>query len=616
MKLKKISRFGLFLATSATLISTFSIISCSSVFENQFDNLDSNGGFDTDSTLEIKITLKDNSNLLLAELKKSSNKTTNVEFKNWLAQAENKKIIIESLFDFSNNNIDNQITNQWNINLSVDLVIENQTAKFVFNLQEIGNFKLSQNRFLILLPTDLKPPQPPSPDIDNNFPNIGWNHDDDQFKSNAPASFSKPTTSGGKTKLKLANLASGTQPENGLASKPNLLKNKTPFDQVIKNVKRSFAVSFNDFKGNPYSGTAWILDYKIEQNNSYPLTWYFATNVHVMDSLKIEKETISEYQRWNGDKKSLTNNITFKTINPNHLNKTTDFGNSQQAKWKKEIIGIRNNNCEENIMISAYATVRTIFLGIDFMKTKPSDFSDDIQWKNLEEYADFGVFEMKFESAEQAKLLTQEYYEDKTNQFKMKKNSLLQEQNLTNKRFVVAGFPSNDGRVANLTTNNLAEYDNSIGSLEQAGQLLTRQKNYNSFKSFPGLHDAAISIPLLRGGGAIDMGKYVNWGLLVSINYSHIGPGSSGSMVTDVDNNVWGIHFAADDEASIDIVQALRSDGFSYYGYYGDYNLAAYDLVYGGGPMQKSSYFDLLKKIYWSNPDFKTNLFPNGLKKY
>ena len=107
--------------------------------------------------------------------------------------------------------------------------------------------------------------------------------------------------------------------------------------------------------------------------------------------------------------------------------------------------------------------------------------------------------------------------------------------------------------------------------------------------------------------------KYATYGLIYGVNNGNMAPGSSGGLTVDEDGYAIGIHFGSDNNAATGQSQAFYCGGYEYKGYYGNYNLPQYDLIRGGYPKQKNSYYDSLVKIYGKDSNFKTNLFPNGL---
>ncbi|WP_416737918.1 Ig-specific serine endopeptidase MIP [Mycoplasmopsis meleagridis] len=106
---------------------------------------------------------------------------------------------------------------------------------------------------------------------------------------------------------------------------------------------------------------------------------------------------------------------------------------------------------------------------------------------------------------------------------------------------------------------------------------------------------------------------YTNYGLAYSLNsWAPLG-GASGSSFRDVDNNILGINFAIADGngiAQTAYIQAFRSNGNDYNNFYGKYKLEEYDLIYGTGKDQRTSYRQALESY---NPNIKTHLFPNGV---
>ncbi|WP_036429421.1 Ig-specific serine endopeptidase MIP [[Mycoplasma] collis] len=140
---------------------------------------------------------------------------------------------------------------------------------------------------------------------------------------------------------------------------------------------------------------------------------------------------------------------------------------------------------------------------------------------------------------------------------------------------------------------------------------------YRSFIDKPGISDLFISVPKNRNFlyEHNDGNSYLASGLNYVIRqYSPFG-GASGSSVRNQNNELVGIyHTSANQTAKTGLATAFRSNGYNYDGLFGTYNLPQYDLIYGGGKDQKSSYREALKELY-KNSDFKTNLFPNGLDK-
>ncbi|MBN0919014.1 Ig-specific serine endopeptidase MIP [[Mycoplasma] gypis] len=149
---------------------------------------------------------------------------------------------------------------------------------------------------------------------------------------------------------------------------------------------------------------------------------------------------------------------------------------------------------------------------------------------------------------------------------------------------------------------------------------------YRTFTNNPGITDITLSVPIIDslgiGGGTFNIGnvkdktsnykqsEYINFGLGYNLSNWQPLQGASGSSVRDVNGYLYGINFATADSSLTTITQAFRSEGRHYDGLYGKYNLAQYDLIYGGGKDQRTSYRQALKDAYGKN--YKTALFSNG----
>ncbi|ATO31141.1 hypothetical protein CO229_00455 [Mycoplasmopsis bovirhinis] len=100
-------------------------------------------------------------------------------------------------------------------------------------------------------------------------------------------------------------------------------------------------------------------------------------------------------------------------------------------------------------------------------------------------------------------------------------------------------------------------------------------------------------------------------GLLYGLaNYEAPG-GASGSSVRNQKNELVGIFHSIASQNLFGMAAAFRSEGFNYQGLYGSYNLPQYDLIYGGGKDQNTSYRETMLK---ERSNLKTMLFPQGFK--
>ena len=376
----------------------------------------------------------------------------------------------------------------------------------------------------------------------------------------------------------------------------------------VNQLKNTFSLGFKSCGGGAGFGTGWILDYKLTEDNTYPTTWYFATNSHVIHNLKVKNDTITP------DRYEIENEPYYNT-------KEVYLETVKDPRIGKEF-GTSLNNPDNFIRKAVPADkVKTIFIGNDFLTTSPKNFTKDPKWQDMEEYIDFAVMEVTFSSPEEAKEITQDYVADTSRHFKYKKESLLKNpNNIKENYFSVLGFPTLDNnsywRETQLMSSRPANADNKPLIDEDKLTSLSKSNHYKNFQGNNnyGIIDAAIGLSYLtydyRQNYFLTT-TFTQWGLMYASNYADLGAGSSGSMLMDKDGYTWGIHFGGDNNAQVGISVALYCEGFNYGGRFGKYNLEGYDLIEGGFPNQKTSYKQNLKKLYGQN--IKTKLFPNGL---
>ena len=382
--------------------------------------------------------------------------------------------------------------------------------------------------------------------------------------------------------------------------KTGLIRNQTQLNQV----KNTFSIGFGSHGFGYAFGTAWILDYKLEENGAEPTTFYLATNAHVAQNLKVAHDVLTP-ERYEGEDQPFQNTkvVELRTIRDPQINKIYDNTGSRDQYLVAELPATQ---------------VRTVYIGNDYLTTSPSDFNTtNANWANNEEYIDFSVLEVRFNDAKQAKEMTQNYAGTPERQFKYKQESLLNEKvSPKPKNYSVLGFPAvrrdSFWRPTILTTSN------SINDKTNDLATLASSKYYNSFEDKTGMFDAALGLSFF-GYNYREAYQVNNWyvssGLIYPLDYGSLGEGSSGSMMMDKDGYTVGIHFAGDFKASTGFTTALYSEGFNYGGRFGKYNLQSYDLIdgnrNGNHPNQKHSYRTNLVKFYGDN--YKTNLYPNGV---
>lgn len=219
-----------------------------------------------------------------------------------------------------------------------------------------------------------------------------------------------------------------TTPSDGVPPSGKISNGYIYTETEKKQLKNTFSLAFIKNNGNRL-GTGWILDYKLEDNSSYPTTWYIATNAHVIQNLKVPNDIISPERYEHGNQFNNTNYLEIKTV--------------KDPKIGQKIPML--SSFEENTLSAEIPPVnlKTIFIGTDIMKTSPSDFTTSGKWQDTEEYLDFAVMEIKFKDSEEAKKMTQNYVEETDRHFKYKKSSLLKD-GVKKDYYSVVGFPGGD----------------------------------------------------------------------------------------------------------------------------------------------------------------------------
>lgn len=487
------------------------------------------------------------------------------------------------------------------------------------------------------------PEKPPieTPPIDPSLPK-GWNKyvtDDSNLASQISLEnarklhFNYPNYNGDKSlvTLRADGAPSHNIPGEGVPSGPQQYSKEGVIttEKHAQLAKQVYSVSFHN--GVQQVGTAWILDYKLTNDGTYPVTWYFGTNAHVLDDLKVADDILYP-EKFGGYSKKLNN---YRSINTEAISlwglrdpKPGKYGNNSYGhQWKSTYLGFWQEGKgygDEGYYLEK-TPVKTIFTGNDFLKTSPSDFSTN-SYSNKEEYADFGVFEITFKSPEQAKETTNDYANWKEeDKFKYHKDDLVNNPSLQTEKVYTVGFPEdssygNGYRVVASNVNQV-EYDEN----RDKGNGLSKSIHYNSWSNRYGMYDGLIGMPWFGytyewiDNSSDDYNTvkrstpFSTYGLIYGTNSGNMRAGSSGSLVVDENGYALGIHFASDNNAATGQAQAFYSGGFNYNGYYGNYILPQYDLIRGGYPDQKNSYYDGLVKMYGKDANFKTRLFPNGL---
>lgn len=387
----------------------------------------------------------------------------------------------------------------------------------------------------------------------------------------------------------------------------------------------------------PHAGTAWIIDHEITSDGSYPKKFYFATNLHVIDT--IDKENFQNFQLTVLSERTPSLYQKLQTIPMDDRYTSLDFNDSNKLALTR------------------------IFDGRDYLTKDPVDYLADKTF-NKKEFIDFAVFEVDFSKTnfteEQVRDITNNYADkndqkisfvnyDYLNNYEKIDIPLALNKNQLEKlkeydSLYVLGYPKTQSNgffdffldryedevlIANakntysLWTNASYELYKKPGPTHdevtklnyEVGYGLSYALGYRTFTEKPGIVDQFLSAPLSGSGAYVssDDGKeYVSMNLGYMPRRFAPGGGASGSSVRNQENKLVGIFHSVNSSSLTGIAAAFRSNGYDYKELYGTYNLPQYDVIYGGGKDQnvgKSYREAMLAK----NPNLKTHLFPNGL---
>ncbi|OAL10139.1 hypothetical protein A6V39_04470 [Candidatus Mycoplasma haematobovis] len=345
------------------------------------------------------------------------------------------------------------------------------------------------------------------------------------------------------------------------------------------------------------SGTGWILDYALPKGTEkYPKKWFIATNAHVASRFRF---TSNPYQQElpipEANTKALRDYYRDKEIILD-LRTTTvcslsqRYGYSELGLWK-------DSHTKDNF--ETVKDAKLFYAPINFLGSRYS--ARGYAWRRDNYYKDFAVIEVDFESEDQAKRITDDFYnkypvDPKGNQDKEALNffdkELMQKDSLTDKPYYIAGYPVNGNLDVSLKNN---FEDKSIHStVAVMPHEAVAIKNAHG-ESIIGHVDAGKIDKRYKNTTTYWNGKhYYSWGYNYLLNNVTMGGGASGSLVVDEDGNVLGLYRMHDSANNFGFAEPLRSEGI-----YVNNKIVVpkYDLI-NGSPGQTSSYKDQLKRYY------------------
>ncbi|MBU4692287.1 DUF31 family protein [Mycoplasma zalophi] len=412
------------------------------------------------------------------------------------------------------------------------------------------------------------------------------------------------------------------------------------------------------------TGTLWIIDYEIPEDKSYPTKWFFATNSHVaklMSSPTFQGFALTRLNKDVGLNSKLritgfdTHYKSFLFSGENIKNNVVkvydalDYLKSSPKEFLAKDLKSRYDNVEE---MADFAVIEVDFEGLikdsnvqgvyqtvnfkpvvwtneaqalardvtnDYYhldEKKKSHFISESYLKNYDKI-DFPLIKYKNESSKQVDELFALGYPVSNEDFFLRRYEDYQE--FEAKQSYHSLWTNSDYRFYYAQTNGEDAPSNIEENKLKRGNWLSYQIGLRSFANKPGINDAFIVSPI-RGGKLYEtydngqLKQYLNTGLQYMLRHYVAAGGSSGSSVRNQDYKIVGLHSTIIPAAKTDFVLALRSEGFNYKGAFGIYNLPQYDLIYGGGKDQKTSYRQALKALYDAKKLNKTWLFKQGFE--
>lgn len=400
---------------------------------------------------------------------------------------------------------------------------------------------------------------------------------------------------------------------------PNYLENKY-FNEVSSRREDTFTTfsalqniglmfvnddgSTKDFKS--FNGT--LIDFKIEDNQPYPLTWYILTTATAANNNK-NKNNFEDY-KVNDDNNISSSLYLYNYISSEVLKENKSIYDLTQNK-------ILNNNLVKNV--SMISDPKTIFVGNNIMSTKPEN-------SNEEEILNASVLEITFENEEVAKKLTNNLYsfiKNKDYPFKLInffKSDIALAEDSTSGDFAI--------QVNNFNENISMAYDledldfNSTDSIEEQikaklkfrmsledkseHSLSSIKYNYNQ-KENDYLRDFYSVLLNQEDYISFNNQNYKPYGVASRFKNSYVTNNSFGStLVSPIDINYrLGINYKNDQNSNANILY-LSSDYFSKHQHLlelGGYDIFNYNIGTDKNKYtnQTKSYYSELKRLYNNN---------------
>lgn len=374
------------------------------------------------------------------------------------------------------------------------------------------------------------------------------------------------------------------------------------------------------------AGTGWFLDYEIPTNeNSYPTKWFVATNAHVANAFKFSENPYKQIvpsnwdycvrsNLWGSNLFLVKERLEDKPKGYTNVEFSAEFNSLDAAERiirQCSADARTQTTSNNNIFYTKIRDPKLFYVPTNFLGNRYAANKYAVKWNQINYMKDFAVIEVDFETENEAKTLTDNFYNKiKDKSFKeinlfadeiMKSKS--SDEILENKEDYFAAGYSGSKTNGNVQLSIEGNYFSKSGitATKEAGKFGVKIVDDLSIKNKYGKpihgHMDTSQIKIF-----LDWNKkqYIEWGYMYALSNMHgARPGISGSLVIDSNNNALGLLSRGTHDHIL--VTPLRSEGILHDS---KIFMPNYDFI-KGSKGQIGSYKEQLDKYY---PNLKTRL--------
>ncbi|OYD26509.1 putative peptidase DUF31 [Mycoplasma testudineum] len=344
------------------------------------------------------------------------------------------------------------------------------------------------------------------------------------------------------------------------------------------------------------AGTAWVLDYIKPDDGTYPLTWFFGTNLHVIINMDFSE----------GAKYAKEHGLQFRFRDLNDRYDSVSLTNYPELFFSAH--NFLGESIQLNPMIGSYA------------------FSDTFDYQNVKNYAkDFAVIKIQFKDEEEAKLVTRNFATKYENpKIKFPTTNVLDKTSEEIASFDQAYVLGYDGHSATPTINKrVGDVISDKGT--KYSDLVRSYMVTNAYgQRIPGVFDSIY----INGNALVTLDEstrsgikyafandfwfagdyYHRFGVGIGFEASNLFKGASGSLSIDNNFNALGIQWGGENTSQTGLLETFTSK--EVFNAQGKRVFYEYDLINGGGKTQTRSFSSLLKDQFAGKTSFLFGKLP------